>query len=165
MVYTEHAPKRQQFHVAPAMQQPKSAISTPLPRILIILAMKGYNHSIRITCEMYAVSLLSSREYRCIKAMNNNNNKKNTKFYRFLKTFYVFGSCFRAVILVPDSPPPPPSPHPSLHCCCCTSRVSFASAYNFEKSDRKFFPPDKQMLDFLMDNYRIQHVLFFNFYS
>ena len=34
MVYTELAPRRQQFHVAPAMQQPKSAVNTPLPWIL-----------------------------------------------------------------------------------------------------------------------------------
>ena len=31
MVYTEPAQRRQQFHVASAMQQPKSAIGTPLP--------------------------------------------------------------------------------------------------------------------------------------
>ena len=31
MVYTELAPRRQQFHVAPAMQQSRSATSTPLP--------------------------------------------------------------------------------------------------------------------------------------
>ena len=29
-VYTERAPKRQQFHVAPGMQQPSSAVSTSL---------------------------------------------------------------------------------------------------------------------------------------
>ena len=39
------------FHVAPAMQHPKSAISTPLQWILIIRAMKGYSHSFRITCQ------------------------------------------------------------------------------------------------------------------
>ena len=50
------------FHVAPAMQQPKSATSTPLPSILIICAVKGYSHSFRITCDMCAVSLLESRE-------------------------------------------------------------------------------------------------------
>ena len=33
MVYTELAPRRQQFQVAPAVQEPKSAISTPLPWI------------------------------------------------------------------------------------------------------------------------------------
>ena len=30
MVYTELAPRRQQFHAAPAMQQPNSTVSTPL---------------------------------------------------------------------------------------------------------------------------------------
>ena len=30
MVFTELAPRRQQLHVAPAMQQPNSAVSTPL---------------------------------------------------------------------------------------------------------------------------------------
>ena len=34
------------FHVAPAMQQPKSATSTSLPWILIIHATKGYSHSL-----------------------------------------------------------------------------------------------------------------------
>ena len=28
MVYTQRAPRRQQFHVAPAMQQPESAVTT-----------------------------------------------------------------------------------------------------------------------------------------
>ena len=31
MVYAELAPRRQQFHAAPAMQQPNSALNTPLP--------------------------------------------------------------------------------------------------------------------------------------
>ena len=63
MVYTELALRRQQFHVAPAMQQPKSGISTPHPWILIICAIKkGYSHSFRITCDMCTVSLLKSRE-------------------------------------------------------------------------------------------------------
>ena len=34
MVYTELALRRQQFHVAPAMQQPNSTVSTPLPLVL-----------------------------------------------------------------------------------------------------------------------------------
>ena len=50
------------FHVAPAMQQPKSATRTPLPLILITRAIKGYSHSFRITCDMCAVSLLESIE-------------------------------------------------------------------------------------------------------
>ena len=65
------------FHVAPAMQQPQSATSTPHPWILIIRAIKGCSHSFRITCDMCAVSLLESRGYRYIKAMNNNNNDNN----------------------------------------------------------------------------------------
>ena len=56
------------------MQQSKSATSTPLPWILIMHTIKGYSHSFRITCDMCAVSLLESREWRYIKAMNNNNN-------------------------------------------------------------------------------------------
>ena len=50
MVYTKHAPKRQQFHIAPAMQWPNSTVSTPLWRIPSFLkqAMKGYNHSFAI---------------------------------------------------------------------------------------------------------------------
>ena len=54
------------------MQQPKSATITLLAWILI-RAIKGYSHSFRITCDMCAVSLLESREWRYIKAMNNNN--------------------------------------------------------------------------------------------
>ena len=34
MVYTELAQRWQQFHMAPAMQQPNSAVSTPLRWIL-----------------------------------------------------------------------------------------------------------------------------------
>ena len=33
MMYTEPAPRRQHFHVAPAMQQPNSAVSALLLRI------------------------------------------------------------------------------------------------------------------------------------
>ena len=73
MVYTKLALRWQQFHVAPAMQQPKSAISTPLPWILIIHAVKGYILPFRITSDMCAVSLLESRDECYIKAMNNNN--------------------------------------------------------------------------------------------
>ena len=63
MVYTELAPRWQQFHVAPATQQPKSAaVSTPLLWISIIRAIKRYSHSFRITCDVGAVSLLESRK-------------------------------------------------------------------------------------------------------
>ena len=67
IVYTELALRWQQFHVAPAMQQPKSTISTPLLWILIIRAIKGYSHSFRITCDMCTLSLLESREQHYIK--------------------------------------------------------------------------------------------------
>ena len=40
VVYTELAPRRQQFHVAPVMQQPKRAISTPFPWVLILRTVK-----------------------------------------------------------------------------------------------------------------------------
>ena len=62
MVYTELVPRWQQFHVAPVIQQPKSATSTPLPWILIIHAIKGCSHSFRFTCNMCALSLLESKE-------------------------------------------------------------------------------------------------------
>ena len=66
------------FHMAPAMQHPKNATSTPLPWILIIRAIKGYSHSFRITCDMCAVSLLDSGEQHYIKAMNNSNTTTTT---------------------------------------------------------------------------------------
>ena len=72
MVCTELALRRHQFHVAPAMQQPKSSISTPLPRILKIHAKKGVTHS--ESQDVWAVSLLESRGKCCIIAMNNKNN-------------------------------------------------------------------------------------------
>ena len=72
MVYTKLAPRRQQFHVAPAMQQPNSAVSIPLRWILKIRAIEGSSHSLRITCDMSAVSLLDGREQLYTKAMNNN---------------------------------------------------------------------------------------------
>ena len=65
-VYTELAPRPQQFHVAPAMQQPNSGVSTPLRWIkqkqTKTHAIKGYSDSFRIACDMSAVSLLESRE-------------------------------------------------------------------------------------------------------
>ena len=62
MVYIETCAETTAFHVAPAMQHPQSATSTPLPWILIIRAIKGYSYSFRNTCDMCAVSLLESRE-------------------------------------------------------------------------------------------------------
>ena len=49
-VYTERAPRRQQFHVAPAMWQPNSAESTPL------------RWTFRSPCSKRAVSLVANRE-------------------------------------------------------------------------------------------------------
>ena len=67
MVYTERAPKRQQLHVAPDMQQPNSVVSTPLGWILKSAIQKVYRHSFKITWNKSAVSLLESAEYRYIK--------------------------------------------------------------------------------------------------
>ena len=76
MVHTELAPRRQQFHVAPAMQQPNSVDSTPHRWILKILSIKSDSHSFKISCDMNTVSLLESREQRYIRAINNNNNEE-----------------------------------------------------------------------------------------
>ena len=56
MVYTELAPRRQQFHVALAMQQANISVN------IFLNAIKEYSHSFRITCDMSAVSLFESRE-------------------------------------------------------------------------------------------------------
>ena len=91
MVYIELAPRRQQFHVAPAKQKPSSAVSSLLEDIKK-RAIKKYSHSLRITIiiimyiycalinalsaqswNMSTVSLLESREQRYIKAVSNNN--------------------------------------------------------------------------------------------
>ena len=71
MVYTELA-----FHVAPAMQQPQSATSTPLLWILIIINMhcNWIQSVIQNHMPMCTVSQLESREQGYIKAMNNNNS-------------------------------------------------------------------------------------------
>ena len=62
MVYTELAPRRQQFHVAPAMQQPKSTVRTSFRWMLKLRAIKGHSHSFRIRFDKNEVSLLESRE-------------------------------------------------------------------------------------------------------
>ena len=64
MVDTKLAPRRQQFHVVPAMQQPNSAVSISLRYILKIRAIKGYSHSFRIACDMNAVIMFESREIK-----------------------------------------------------------------------------------------------------
>ena len=54
------------------------AISTPLPWILIIRAIKGYSHSFRITCQ--CAQWVCSRAESYTKAMNNNNNQHWNRF-------------------------------------------------------------------------------------
>ena len=80
MVYTELALRWQQFHVAPAMQQPKSVISTPLQWLLKICTIKGYSHSFRITWDMCTVNLLESREQHYLKAMNKNKRSSEVQW-------------------------------------------------------------------------------------
>ena len=58
MVYTEHVPRCQQFHVAPAMWQSNNAVSTPL---WWIFKTCYKSHSFRITCDKSTVSLLKSQ--------------------------------------------------------------------------------------------------------
>ena len=70
VVYTEHAPTWQQFHVAPAMQQPNITV-------LKEHAMKGCSHSFRITCDKSAVSVLENGEKHCTKVINHNNDSNN----------------------------------------------------------------------------------------
>ena len=86
-MHPELALRWQQFHVAPAMQQPSITVSTPLQQILKICAMKGYSQSFRITCDVSAVSLLESREY--IKAINNNNVLTILSWADLLLLFFV----------------------------------------------------------------------------
>ena len=76
MMYTERAPRQQQFHVAPDTQQWNNAVSTSLRWIFKTNkkgAINGYSHSFKIACDISAVSLLEIREWRYIKAINNNN--------------------------------------------------------------------------------------------
>ena len=102
MVHTDLAPRWQQFHIALAMQQPSSAVSTPL---WCIRAIKGYSHSFRITCDMNAVSLLESREQRYIKAINNNNNKvygqRKNCFVGVLLLLFFFFMCTISLYCMP----------------------------------------------------------------
>ena len=58
MVYTEHAPRRQQFHVAPAMQQPNRAVSIPFPWIKIAPSKKKkkiYSHSLKVAYDYSSI--------------------------------------------------------------------------------------------------------------
>ena len=84
MVPTEHTPRRQQFHVPPAMQQPNNTVSTTL---LLIFFKKRYKkkkrkkkgccNSMRIARDMSAASMLENRAERYIKSINNNNVKRS----------------------------------------------------------------------------------------
>ena len=79
MVYTEPAPKRQQFHVTPVMQQPNSAVTRPLRQILNKTRYekeKYCSYSFRTTCDLTAVSRLDNREQRYIKAINKKAKKE-----------------------------------------------------------------------------------------
>ena len=59
--------------MASDMQQPKSAVNTPLPWILKIRATKRIqSESFGITYDLCSVILLESREQRYIKVMTNN---------------------------------------------------------------------------------------------
>ena len=72
--FIQNAPRRQQFHAAPAMSKPNSAVSTPLGWMFKTRYKKLVTH---IESHASAVSLLQSGEKRCIKAINNNNNNSN----------------------------------------------------------------------------------------
>ena len=63
MVYTEFAPRWQQFHLAPAMQQPKSAITTPLQWIFKKRVIKLVTN---VEPHASAVSLLKRAENSAI---------------------------------------------------------------------------------------------------
>ena len=86
MVYTDLAPRQQQFHMAPATSRPNSAVGNSLLLTLKNVQLQRQkekkekrrrcSHSFRITCDISAVCLLESREQRYIKAINNNNNNK-----------------------------------------------------------------------------------------
>ena len=73
MVYTELAPRRQQFHVAPAMPELKVHLSeyskTRYKKLVTFVELHAS-----------AVSLLESREQRYIKAISNNNNVPNKPY-------------------------------------------------------------------------------------
>ena len=69
MVYTELVLRQQQFHLAPTMQQPNSAVST-LWWILLIRAIKVYSHSFRITTVTHSESHVSWAQWACSRAEN-----------------------------------------------------------------------------------------------
>ena len=67
MVYTERAPRRQQFHMARAMQRPNSAVGTPLRWIVkrraIKTKTKQQNHNQNSRSECIVRCFLERREY------------------------------------------------------------------------------------------------------
>ena len=76
MVYTERAPRRQQFHVAPAIATIKQRCQYTTAVDIKTRAIKGYSHSFRVTSEKSTASLQGSGEERCIKAISDNDNHK-----------------------------------------------------------------------------------------
>ena len=68
MVYAELALRWQQFHIAPAMQQPDSTVRTPLQWILKICAVKKDAVS---RSESRGVSTVSAQEQRIVLCENN----------------------------------------------------------------------------------------------
>ena len=91
-VFTEREPKRQQFHVAPGMQQPSSVVSTSLRSIFKNALQKSYSYSFRIAYDKSAVSLLENWEQRYIKATNNDNN---TEECQNVTSARVIATCIR----------------------------------------------------------------------
>ena len=138
MVHTVLAPRQQQFHVVPAIQQPKTDVSTPLRWILKRRAIKEYSHSSRITCDMCAMSLLESREQLYIKAMNN--NKKKTVAILPLcpvpcccTTWYPVPCCCTTFVSCPML-----LYYPGVATCCCVlSHVAVLDINNNSKKKKK----------------------------
>ena len=78
MVYTELAPRRQQFHVVPAMPA------------LLVHRFGGYSRArykkvvIRVESHASAMSLVESGEEGHIKVINNNNTSTSTTIHTFI---------------------------------------------------------------------------------
>ena len=67
--------------MAPAMQEPKSTISTPFLWILIIHTIKGYSHSESHAICVQRVCSRADNSATYIKAMNNNDSLKKKYIY------------------------------------------------------------------------------------
>ena len=80
MVYTELASRRQQFHVAPAMQKTNNAVSARLRWILIIRSVKSM-HSL-IQNQMRIEYSGSGREQRMVL------NKSGQYYYYYYHYYY-----------------------------------------------------------------------------